>query len=63
MILNMNIAIIFAGGKGSRMEEAETPKQFLNIAGIPIIVRTVQAFEQSENIDKIIIVTLKDWRS
>ena len=36
----MNIAIIFAGGKGTRMG-AEIPKQFLEINGKPILVHTL----------------------
>lgn len=57
----MNIAIIFAGGKGTRMQNASIPKQFLEIYGVPILIRTCRAFQDNKNIDKIIIVTLKDW--
>ena len=34
-----NIAIILAGGTGSRIGEA-LPKQFLEVAGTPIIVKS-----------------------
>lgn len=56
----MNIAIIFAGGKGTRMG-AEIPKQFLEINGKPILVHTVELYQYHEDIDKIYIVTLKDY--
>jgi 2-C-methyl-D-erythritol 4-phosphate cytidylyltransferase len=36
-------AIIVAGGSGARMQ-SETPKQFLPLDGIPILMRTVEAF-------------------
>ncbi|MCQ2249944.1 MAG: 2-C-methyl-D-erythritol 4-phosphate cytidylyltransferase [Bacteroidales bacterium] len=38
-------AIIVAGGKGLRMG-AQLPKQFLSVAGIPILCRTIQKFLQ-----------------
>lgn len=57
----MNIAIIFAAGKGKRMGKTEKPKQFLEIKNKPVIVHTLNAFQSSKYIDKIIVVTLKDW--
>lgn len=56
----MNIAIIFASGKGTRMG-LEIPKQFLEINGKPIIVHTLELFQFHEKIDKIYIATLKDY--
>ena len=41
----MNIAIIFAGGSGVRMG-AGVPKQFLEINGKPILIHTLQLFEE-----------------
>ncbi|MBO7720741.1 2-C-methyl-D-erythritol 4-phosphate cytidylyltransferase [Candidatus Saccharibacteria bacterium] len=57
----MNIAIIFAGGRGTRMGDVEVPKQFLEVAGKPIIILAIEAFQKNENIDKIIVVTLSEW--
>ena len=37
----MNIAVIFAGGVGTRMHSKEKPKQFLMVHGKPIIVHAV----------------------
>lgn len=52
----MNIAIIFAGGIGSRMKTKDgTPKQFLEIEGVPILIHTLRNFQNCEKIDKIVI--------
>ena len=57
----MNIAIIFAGGVGTRMHSKDLPKQFLEIYNKPIIVHTIEFFERNEQIDGIIVVCNKDW--
>lgn len=57
----MNIAVIFAGGVGQRMHSGSTPKQFLKLRGKPIIVYTIEHFQDSPLIDGIIIVSLKEW--
>lgn len=56
----MNIAIIFAGGNGVRMG-AGIPKQFLEINGKPIIVHTLQQFQNHDRIDKIYIAVLEKY--
>lgn len=56
----MNIAIIFAGGSGVRMG-AGIPKQFLEINGKPVIVHTLDLFENHKEIDKIYISVLADY--
>ena len=57
----MNIAVIFAGGTGTRMNAKDRPKQFLMVHGKPIIVHTIEIFENHPNIDGIIVVCIKDW--
>ena len=57
----MNIAVIFAGGTGQRMNSKTRPKQFLELHEKPILVYTLEAFQKHEEIDGIILVTLKDW--
>ncbi|HMS09543.1 MAG TPA: 2-C-methyl-D-erythritol 4-phosphate cytidylyltransferase, partial [Pyrinomonadaceae bacterium] len=52
----MNTAIIVAAGSGSRFG-ADRPKQFLELAGKPIIARTVLKFEASPVIDAIVVVS------
>lgn len=56
----MNIAIIFAGGSGVRMG-AGMPKQFLEINGKPIIIHTLDNFQNSPSIDKIYIACKPDY--
>ena len=51
----MNVAIIAAAGQGTRMS-GKRAKQFLELAGIPIIIHTLKRFEQCEVIQEIIVV-------
>ena len=52
---NRNIAIILAGGVGSRMGYS-TPKQFYKVAGKTVIEHTIDAFESHSGIDEIAVV-------
>lgn len=55
-----NYVILLAGGVGKRMG-ADVPKQFLSINGKPILVYTAEKFEENSQIDKIVIVCVKEW--
>ena len=57
----MNIAVIFAGGSGQRMNSKDKPKQFLLIHGKPIIIHTVEVFQSHPEIDGIVVVCINDW--
>ncbi|MBS6396226.1 MAG: 2-C-methyl-D-erythritol 4-phosphate cytidylyltransferase [Clostridiales bacterium] len=57
----MNIAVIFAGGTGTRMHTKEKPKQFLNMHGKPIIVHTLEQFENHKEIDAIVVACIGEW--
>ena len=57
----MNIGVIFAGGVGSRMHSKDRPKQFLEMYNKPIIVHTLEYFENHPMIDAIVVVCIKDW--
>ena len=57
----MNIASIFAGGTGQRMNTKTKPKQFLLLHGKPIIIYTLEQFQQHKKIDGIIIVCVEGW--
>jgi len=50
----MNVAIIVAGGKGTRFG-GHRPKQFLEINGTPIIVHTLRQFEHAQEIDRVVV--------
>lgn len=52
----MNYTIILAAGVGQRMRNGGLPKQFLKLMGKPIIAYTLEKFEESNEIDKIIVV-------
>ncbi|MBQ0041395.1 MAG: 2-C-methyl-D-erythritol 4-phosphate cytidylyltransferase [Clostridiales bacterium] len=56
----MNYGVVVAGGIGRRMG-AEKPKQFLAIGTKPIIVHTVEKFVLCNELEKIIVLTPKDW--
>lgn len=58
----MNIAIIFAGGVGLRMCNNSLPKQFMRVNSIPIIIHTLQVFQNHDEIDKIYISILPSHR-
>lgn len=57
-----NIAVVFAGGVGSRMY-GDLPKQFLEINEKPIIIQTLELFEVNDKIDEIYIACIKDYIS
>ena len=57
----MNIALIIAGGSGQRMNQ-DIPKQFINVNDKPVIVYTLEAFQQHPGIDAIAVVCLEGWR-
>lgn len=56
----MNVAIITAGGVGSRMNNS-IPKQFINIEDKPLIVYTLEKFQKHPSIDAICVTCLEGW--
>ena len=57
----MNVALILAAGTGSRMGNADKPKQFLPIYGKPLMIHTIEAFEMHDDIEKIVVVTSEGY--
>ena len=57
----MNIAVIFAGGSGSRMHTKSRPKQFLNLHGKPILIYTIELFEEHPLVDAVVCVCIEGW--
>lgn len=51
----MNVAIVVAAGKGTRLG-GDRPKQFLELGGIPIVIRALSQFERCREINEIIAV-------
>ena len=57
----MNVALILAGGVDPRFQMA-IPKQFVIVENRPIIVYTLQVFQNHQEIDKIIVSCLHGWK-
>jgi len=55
-----NIGLIFAGGTGTRLNSRSLPKQFLVMGGKPVIIHTLEYFENCPLIDSICVVCLED---
>lgn len=55
-----NYVIVLAGGIGKRMG-ANVPKQFIEVRGKPIIVHTIERFQSNPQIEKIVVVCVKEW--
>lgn len=59
-MIKMKIAVIIAGGVGQRMKQ-EIPKQFINVNDRPLIIYTLEAFQNHPDIDKILVVCIDGW--
>lgn len=57
----MIIAAVLAGGKGSRMGNTETPKQYMMLGSRPIIVHTVEKFFVNPDVDKVVVLCPDVW--
>ena len=56
----MTIALLTAAGSGTRMGQ-DIPKQFLHINDKPVIIYTMERFQNSPLVDAMILVTLEHW--
>jgi 2-C-methyl-D-erythritol 4-phosphate cytidylyltransferase len=56
----MNYAVIIAGGTGNRMGQ-DIPKQFINVYDKPVLIYTLEGFQQHPLIDAIEVVCIKGW--
>ena len=56
----MTVAVIIAGGVGSRMG-ANIPKQFVLVEGKPVLFYTLEAFEKHPQVDAIELVLIEGW--
>ncbi len=57
----MNVAVIIAGGSGSRMGQ-DIPKQFINVYDKPILIYTLEGFQKHPLIDAIEVVCIDGWQ-
>ena len=56
----MVVALLTAAGTGTRMVQ-DIPKQFMHIENKPLIIHTMEAFQNHPSIDAILVVTLPAW--
>ncbi len=56
----MNIAIVLSGGAGSRFG-GQVPKQYLEMAGKPVAVYTLEQFQRCERVEHILVVAEQCW--
>lgn len=56
-----NVAVIFAGGSGKRMNTVSRPKQFLELNGKPVMIYTLELFDNHPQIDAICVVCIEPW--
>lgn len=56
----MNIAVIIAGGSGHRMG-LDIPKQFINVYDKPVLIYTLEGFQDHPQIDAIEVVCIDGW--
>lgn len=56
----MVVALLTAAGTGTRMHQ-DIPKQFIHVDDKPIIIHTMEAFQNHPSVDAIIVVTLESW--
>lgn len=56
----MVVALLTAAGTGTRMGQ-DIPKQFMHVENKPIIIHTMEAFQNHPSIDAIVVVTLPAW--
>ncbi len=57
----MNVGLVFAGGSGQRMRNSAKPKQFLELYNKPIIIYTLEVFENHPDIDCVVVPCIAGW--
>lgn len=55
-----NYVVLLAGGTGKRMQ-SDIPKQFIEVNGKPIIVYALENFQKNFQVEKIVVVCVKNW--
>lgn len=62
MVINMNIAVLLAGGADPNFK-MDIPKQFVNVYNRPLIVYTMQVFQNHPEIDEIMVSCISGWEN
>lgn len=58
--MSKNVAVIIAGGSGTRMGQ-DIPKQFINVYDKPVIIYTLESFQKHPMVDEIEVVCIEGW--
>lgn len=58
----MNIALILAGGVGSR-SGLNYPKQYFRVNEKPVLVYTLEKFQKAPSVDRIVVVCSAEWEN
>lgn len=56
----MVVALLTAAGSGTRMGQ-DIPKQFMHVENKPLIIHTMEAFQNHPSVDAIMVVTIPTW--
>lgn len=59
-VRNMNVALVIAGGSGTRTGQ-DIPKQFINVLDKPVLIYTLESFQKHPQIDAIEVVCIDGW--
>ena len=59
----MIYAAVLAGGVGSRMQNTDLPKQFLDLGDKPILLHTVEKMLMNSRIDRVYVGINPDWQT
>lgn len=57
----MNIALVLAGGTGTRMRTDGFPKQYIEIKGKPVLLYTLEKFQACADVSHIVVVAHAQW--
>ncbi|ORI51684.1 hypothetical protein BMS87_07690 [Leuconostoc pseudomesenteroides] len=57
----MNYVVVVASGRGTRMGQS-VPKQFMTVNDKPVILYTLEGFQNNKNVDAMIVVITEEWR-
>lgn len=57
-----NVAVVVAGGSGTRMRQ-DIPKQFINVFDKPVLIYTLESFQRHPDVDAIAVVCIDGWQT
>lgn len=55
-------AVLLTGGEGRRVKDANVPKQFIEICGLPLFIHSLQTYDNIEEVDEIYLVINQNYK-